>query len=78
MNKQKNDAVNIELSALRGMIRLARLSKGLSQEQLAEKCGTTKAVINKIETAAENAKIDLLRNIIENGLGGRMEISVLV
>jgi HTH-type transcriptional regulator/antitoxin HipB len=78
MNKQKNDAADIELSALSGMIRLARLSKGLSQEQLAEKCGTTKALINKIENGAENAKIDVLRNIIENGLGGRMEISVLV
>jgi ribosome-binding protein aMBF1 (putative translation factor) len=34
---------------LGAMIHDARLEKGLTQEQLAEKCGTTKSYISRIE-----------------------------
>ena len=54
----------------------AREEQGLTEEQLAKKCGTTKAVINKAEMEAENIKISVLQNIIENGLGGRLKLSV--
>lgn len=55
----------------------AREARGLTEEQLAKMCGTTKAMINKIEMQAENCKIADLRNVVENGLGGHFNISVL-
>ncbi|MES2375425.1 MAG: helix-turn-helix transcriptional regulator [Bacteroidota bacterium] len=58
------------------MIRQARLDKGMSQQDLADKCATTKSMINKIESEPANAKIEVLRRVIEKGLGGRMELSV--
>lgn len=53
-----------------------REKQGITQEQLAKKCGITRSVVDKVEMDAENVKVDVLRNIIENGLGGRLELSV--
>lgn len=55
-----------------------RLDKGMSEKQLAQKCGVKKALINKIEMQAENCKISDLRNVIEKGLGGRFQLLIQV
>ncbi|HEY4325175.1 MAG TPA: helix-turn-helix transcriptional regulator [Mucilaginibacter sp.] len=68
----------MELSNIGAIIRQARLDKGMTEEELAAKSGTTKTMINKIETKAGSVKISAIRNIIENGLGGRMELAVQV
>ncbi|MBL7852512.1 MAG: helix-turn-helix transcriptional regulator [Cyclobacteriaceae bacterium] len=54
----------------------ARLEKGLTQEELARKVGTTKAYISKIENDIKEARISTLRKIIELGLGGHLELSI--
>lgn len=49
---QLNDtlrSIAIESFKLGFMIQQARLEKGMTQEQLAEKCGTKKGYISKIE-----------------------------
>jgi HTH-type transcriptional regulator/antitoxin HipB len=56
----------------------AREAQGLTEEQLAKKCGITKALISKAELDAENVKISVLQNIIEKGLGGRLQLSVQI
>ncbi len=74
--ERKNHDSGFELFMVGVTIAQAREAQGLTEEQLAKKCGTTKAVINKTEMEAENAKISVLRNIIENGMGGRLQLSV--
>lgn len=54
----------------------ARLEKGLTQEQLADKCGTNKAYISKVENDIKDVRISTLQKIIEVGLGGRLNLSV--
>jgi ribosome-binding protein aMBF1 (putative translation factor) len=54
----------------------ARLEKGLTQEQLAEKVGTTKSYISKIENNLKEVRISTLQKIIELGLGGHLQLSI--
>jgi DNA-binding XRE family transcriptional regulator len=54
-----------------------RLSK-MTQEQLAEKVGTTKSYISKIENNIKEARISTLQKIIELGFGGRLELNVKI
>ncbi|MBP9926748.1 MAG: helix-turn-helix transcriptional regulator [Cyclobacteriaceae bacterium] len=54
----------------------ARIGKGLTQEELAEKVGTTKSYISKIENNLKEARISTLQKIIELGLDGRLELSI--
>lgn len=58
------------------MIQEARLEKGLTQEQLAEKCGTNKAYISKIENNIKDVRLSTLKKIIEIGLDGHLELSI--
>lgn len=54
----------------------ARLEKGLTQEQLAAKAGTTKSYISKIENNIKEVRISTLQKIVETGLGGHLELSI--
>ena len=54
----------------------ARLEKGLTQEELAEKVGTTKSYISKIENNLKEARISTLQKIVKLGLGGHLELSI--
>ena len=58
------------------MIREARIQKGLTQEVLAEKSGTTKSYISKIENNVKEVRFSTLQKIIELGLGGHLELSI--
>ena len=61
---------------LGALLQNARLKKGLTQEQLAEKCGTNKAYISKIENDIKDVRISTLKKIIEIGLDGNLELSI--
>lgn len=58
------------------MLHEARLEKGLTQEELAEKVGTTKSYISKIENNIKEARLSTLQKIVEQGLGGRLQLSI--
>lgn len=60
------------------LLQEARLKKGLTQEQLAEKCGTNKAYISKIENNIKDVRLSTLKKIIEIGLEGNLELSIKV
>ncbi len=64
---------NFKLGAL---VHDARIEKGLTQEQLALKCGTNKSYISKVENNVKDVRISTLQRIIEVGLGGRLNLSV--
>lgn len=61
---------------LGALIQEARLEKGLTQEQLAEKCGTNKAYISKVENNIKDVRLSTLQKIIEIGLDGHLELSI--
>lgn len=63
---------------LGSMIHEARIAKGLTQTQLADKCGTTKAYISKVENDVKDVRVSTLRKIIEEGLGGQLQLSIKV
>lgn len=60
------------------LLQEARLKKGLTQEQLAEKCGTNKSYISKIENNIKDVRLSTLKKIIEIGLEGNLELSIKV
>ena len=58
------------------MLQELRKGLGLTQEQLAEKCGTTKTYISRIENDASDIRLSTLMRIIREGLGGHLKLSV--
>jgi ribosome-binding protein aMBF1 (putative translation factor) len=64
---------NFKIGAL---IHEARIEKGLTQEELAEKVGTTKSYISKIENNVKEVRISTLQKIVEIGLGGQLQLSI--
>ena len=58
------------------LIHDARIEKGLTQEELAEKVGTTKSYISKIENNIKEVRLSTLKKIIELGLGGHLQLSI--
>jgi HTH-type transcriptional regulator/antitoxin HipB len=58
------------------MIQELRKEQGLTQEQLAEKCGTTKNYISRIENNASDIRLSTLMRIIREGFGMRLHLSV--
>lgn len=52
----------------------ARIKKGLTQEQLAQRCGTNKSYISRIENNASDIRLKTLSKIVETGLGGKLKI----
>lgn len=58
------------------MLRQARLEKGLTQEELADKVGTTKSYISKIENNIKEARISTLQKIVELGFDGHLDFSI--
>jgi HTH-type transcriptional regulator / antitoxin HipB len=58
------------------MLQELRKERGLTQEQLAEKCGTTKNYISRIENNASDIRFSTLIRIIQDGLGGHLNLKV--
>lgn len=58
------------------MLQELRKNQGLTQEQLAEKCGTTKTYISRIENDASDIRLSTIMRIVQEGLGGRLKFAV--
>ncbi|MEB2774432.1 helix-turn-helix transcriptional regulator [Algoriphagus sp. D3-2-R+10] len=58
------------------LIHEARLVKGMTQEELAQKVGTTKSYISKIENNIKEVRLSTLKKIVELGLGGELDLSI--
>ncbi len=52
----------------------ARIKLGLTQEELADKCGTNKSYISRIENNASDIRLSTLMKIIQQGLGGHLKL----
>ena len=58
------------------LIHDARIKAGLTQEQLAQKVGSTRSYISKIENDIKEVRISNLQKIVEIGLGGKLELRI--
>jgi DNA-binding XRE family transcriptional regulator len=58
------------------LLQQARVQKGLTQTQLAEKIGTNKGYISKVENDIKEVRLSTLRRIVELGLGGRLKVAI--
>ena len=65
-----------EAFSLGVMLQELRKEQGLTQEQLAEKCGTTKTYISRIENNASDIRLSTLMRIIREGFGKHLKLSV--
>lgn len=65
-----------EAFKLGAMLQELRKNQGMTQEQLAQKCGTTKTYISRIENNASDIRLSTLMRIIREGLGGHLKLSV--
>ena len=72
-NELESGYENFKIGAL---IHDARLEKGLTQEELAEKVGTTKSYISKIENNIKEVRLSTLQKIVELGLGGHLQLNI--
>lgn len=58
------------------LIKEARKRQKLTQQQLADKVGTTKNYISRVENDASDIRLSTLMRIIREGLGGSLKLSV--
>lgn len=72
-NSELDETRQIEIGML---IKQARHDLGLTQEELANKSGTTKHYISRLENNRTGIELSTLKKIIEGGLGRRMKISI--
>jgi HTH-type transcriptional regulator / antitoxin HipB len=75
---KKREAYEQEFEAFKlgVFIQEMREKQNLTQEQLAEKCGTTKSYISRIENNASDIRLSTLMRIVQDGLGGHLKLLV--
>lgn len=54
----------------------ARIKLGMTQQELAEKCGTNKSYISRIENNASDIRLSTLMRIIRTGFGGQLKLTL--
>jgi DNA-binding XRE family transcriptional regulator len=54
----------------------ARLKLGMTQEELAKKCGTNKSYISRIENNASDIRLSTLMKIIQTGFKGHLKLTL--
>jgi len=58
------------------MLQELRNKEGLTQAQLAEKCGTTKSYISRIENNASDIRLSTIMRIFRDGFGKHIRLTV--
>lgn len=58
------------------MIQELRKENGMTQEQLAAKCGTTKTYISRIENNASDIRLSTLMRIVREGFGRQLKLCI--
>lgn len=76
--KPKREQWEQEFEAFRLGVLLeeARTKLGMTQEELADKCGTNKSYISRIENNASDIRLSTLMKIIQQGLGGQLTLTL--
>lgn len=53
-----------------------RTKEGMTQEELANKCGTTKSYISRIENNASDIRLSTIMRIFREGFGKQIKLSL--
>ena len=64
------------MSKFGSLIRRARKKAGLTQEQLAERSGTSRFYISRIENNKTDVELSTFRKIVEAGLGKHLKLVI--
>jgi len=67
-----------EIFRLGVLLEEARLKMGMTQAELAEKCGTNKSYISRIENNASDIRLSTLMKIIQQGFGGHLKLTLQI
>jgi DNA-binding XRE family transcriptional regulator len=59
------------------LVKEYRTREGITQQELANRCGTTRNYISRIENNRSDIELGTLRKIIEIGMGKKMNIQIL-
>ncbi|MBU0711039.1 helix-turn-helix domain-containing protein [bacterium] len=75
---EKREKWEQEFEAFRlgALLEEARTKLGMTQEELAEKCGTNKSYISRIENNSSDIRLSTLMKIIQQGLGGHLKLTL--
>ncbi len=73
-NSELDPSREVEIGML---IKQTRQDLGLTQEELADKSGTTKHYISRVENNKTGIELATLKRIIEGGFGKRMQIKIV-
>lgn len=65
-----------EISKFGSIIKKARKKAGLTQEQLAEKSGTSRFYISRLENNKTDVELSTFRKIVEAGLGKHLKLVI--
>ena len=78
MGTERRDGLEREMEAIRIglMIREARLAKKMTQQELADLVSKKRSFISRIEKDGSNMNLKTLYDIIEKGLGGKIDIVI--
>ncbi|MFN3530121.1 MAG: helix-turn-helix domain-containing protein [Bacteroidia bacterium] len=57
-------------------LKVARKNAGLSQQDLAQRSGTSRSYISRLENDRSDIELGTLRKIVETGLGKKLEIDI--
>lgn len=58
------------------LIEEARKKRNMTQQDLADLCGTSKSYISRIESNTSDIRLSTLMRIIQKGLGGTLKLSL--
>ena len=80
VSSPSRDSFNQEYEAykLGFLIKQARKKKGMTQQALAQKIGSTKSYISLLENDVKEVRLSTLQKLISEGLGGTVQIKVQV
>ncbi len=65
-----------EAFKLGAMLQMLRKEKDMTQLELAEKCGTTKHYISRIENDASDIRLSTLMRIFQEGFGAQLMLQI--
>jgi DNA-binding XRE family transcriptional regulator len=68
--------VDKELYGIGSMLKNARKNAGLTQAQLARRCGTSRFYISRLENDKTDVELSTFRKIIEAGLGKKLRLLI--
>lgn len=73
------DLMDMESEAFILGVKISQMRKdsGMTQQQLADKCGTTKSYISRIENDASDIRLSTLMRIFRQGFGKTLKLEVV-